>query len=1296
MPVPNPYAANPYGSPFSANPMESYGFPQQLSNIFSNFYKGPSQASQTTAQNLEYQVPIDRRIMSDYQRDVDSAVSRETIYGVNGDPRIFDVLDTLNDLNVVSDEGKKAVDTEREFSRAREQGRDSFRVGDDRFQVSGNSYTQVDSKGNAIQQKDADGNNITAQEFQDDTRRRAQKARITAGQFINETNLGRMIGDPTNFGDTRDIQDAANTIVEDIMRSSNAPRFGSPGSEEDIRSRGVMSREVTNALLEGMQTNGKLDTKQFGDSQTSSTILKGFAKSGINDLDKAIKEIVSSTGEITTTVDKNQLTGAVLPKVKAMVGALEGLKEIYKEADPGKLMRIAAEVTGLNPNDMRNATKIESQVAEMSFMADQFGVKPLEYMNNVVSTAQGLAQAGFGQQMAGQLAQQITMNSEAEALAQKAFADPEAGGFRAMSSASIRERDIQSMSAILNEDSPELRMFAGAQKLANDARGGRSGLTDETQAFLNRAIQSGDEGDFKRLAEMVKQETGQDLELLGRDPKALLQRLGREDEFFDFAQNQLRSRNMRSRDIETLSKEGFGSTPSDQMREMRDEDGNVVFKTRDTDEVLDELMNTPTGEEGEEISNNERIRAFEESLIETDKNRDINDQVFQYDSSGEVRRDSSGRALTDQSNQSETAQEVRRQLDANIEANTPYEVDENGRPVIGEDGKPVFKETAAGQQAKEAYEYSRFERDEEGNKISEREQMNRSDFEQISALFQLGGPEDVRKVAATALGLELDEDGKVVGEDASAIEQRKEMEAVQQQLDAGEITEQEARDKRQEIQDRFDTGRTLKLSEQIQSTEGFRDTMDRELDSEGLIEEGSEIQKQINEIDTQLSDETLGEEEREDLEKQKQDLVERQDKLIEDRISDVEEGTATDLEPEQREQVEESIRKAIGETTNAKENAEDAIEKIDQETEEKLKDPDLTPEKREEILAEAEEQKDVVNKNLEKVQANQKTDVDADVGAVVSVEQAKETLETTNKVDSLSGKKTTFSTVVNADAARDSAIGVSGVNLSRDERLEASQKAVEDRKRREKMDAALGPDAFGEGGILDGFMEGTENQSQEAVDKLIADKKFTRDEIAEAQKSIGGDDGTLDKMQEKIVESSVTVDGKASKGFVELAKKLQDSNSPAKEDADVVKESVAESLVGDNSLDLTKEEQKSINTTESAQETVNNAIKKAAEGLELTALEQEIVKRISEVSINQDRRAEEEGRSGLGAAEKVGTAEQATKLDGLEKALEALNKTIEENAKAEEDKAKEVTFAEGTTFQAILSQDLKTITMRAE
>ena len=55
------------------------------------------------------------------------------------------------------------------------------------------------------------------------------------------------------------------------------------------------------------------------------------------------------------------------------------------------------------------------------------------------------------------------------------------------------------------------------------------------------------------------------------------------------------------------------------------------------------------------------------------------------------------------------------------------------------------------------------------------------------------------------------------------------------------------------------------------------------------------------------------------------------------------------------------------------------------------------------------------------------------------------------------------------------------------------------------------------------------------------------------------------------------------------------------------------------------------------------------------------------------------------------------KFEALSDALESLRESIDkQNEETEEGGVSKVTFEEGTVFQAVLSPDLKTITMRSE
>lgn len=1333
----NPFAASPTaGSPFMANPMQAYGFPQQMSAVRDNFYRsglGGSQAGQSTMN--PYNNPggvrgMERRIMSDYQREVDKAVSNESIYGggPGQDPRIEGLLDTLEDIGIASEDQARDVRRESEFEKTVKGGGNVFtneeiKLNEDgeeekkqvQFKVIRNpggpaTYREIDDDGEFVNTAEED------RHFQQDSQDRARRTRITLGRTINETELGRTLGDSQDFGDSRNIQDAANTIVDDIMRQSGAPRFGPMGSGDDVRGRGVMSREITNAIMEEMtvkdsdgNSTGKFNTDAYGDAQTSSTVLKAFAKSGMNEFDDAMREFVSSAGDVQVTVDKDSLIQNVMPKVKKMVDTMETLKDIYNEADPEKLMRIAAEVTGLNPNVGRNADKINSQVAQMTEMAEMAGVKPAQFMNQVVSTAQALTEQGFGQRMAGQTAQRIVASSHFESLAQRSFGtDPDAGGFHAMTPEDIMRRQVMTQGAMLNEKSGMMELYAGAQRLANDQRRGGNGLSDETNAFLNRAIESGSSQDFKELAKMVSQETGQNLFQLGRNPMEMLQRLGKEEDFYDFANNQMFERN-KIRFTEGLGRDG---TFQIEGKDKVDDEGNVVFQQKTQEEqeqILDEIEEEASGEQVKKLED-KFIEREEEKFDENGKLKDGATPILERRMDGEVQRDRNGKIVFLDTEEGQKAKEQfeRDSLKLKQEA-SPYELDEKGERVM-KGGEPVFKDTPAGQEAKKRFEEERFVRDEQGEKITEKEKITTDDTELLSVISGVSSREDLRKILAVSAGEALGPDGQAIGDDFATEElnkQKQELDdkaeeqkkAIDQQVADKKLTQAEADEQKKEIDretqaekkklDDADRERRISLgTDLLVASDGFRKTVEDQVNVEMLAEqdaidkqEAKEVQQAAEEKKKEIDEKVqAGEMDEDEAQKAKDQIdedtaeqVEEIDNRSKKRLEEA--ANKMELDDEAAEQFAEEFDEKIGVASEAIQERMEEEEKEMEELNREFKDPDKGMSD-----TEYNRRKKEIQDKTKRVKRESTEETESQVVDAVAQEMAVELTDIQDKLTE-EGQERLRNNVVNQKERDSTAIGTftnAGSKESRDAIIEAARK----RESQEKMEKIFAGDFTGDGGFLDGFM--TDDDQNKTMEDRIAEHEFTEEELAQAEDLIPE---RMDDIEDEIVTSMVNQDtNTANKRTKDFFKTLQ---NPKNKTTENIKSTAVEYLMQTGDYETREEAEKAF--TE-----LNTKVQNEDGKQELSAKEQKQVKDIGRLALDEDQRTDPDNK--IGVAKKLGSEDQSNQYEALSDALESLRQSIENQAeeKGESDEVSKVTFEEGTVFQAVLSPDLKTITMRSE
>ncbi len=761
----DPYAANPFGSPYQANPASYQGFPQaamQFSNLFMG--NGMTQGQYSTAQRGGLG-NLDRRIRSDFDRRIESASKRESVYGAGSDPRINNAISYMEDLGLTDKGASQDMAIEDEFERIKNH-KDAGKRGNVAFSSGGKNFLFEQKKGQ-YRETDDDGEFINSESEDEQIfrsrQRKNQRRRINAGNFVNTTEVGqKMFGQ--NFGDSGALHDAAGALTDELMTSGNGPTFGNLNDE--AKSRGALTRDMTNALMEGMQlkdkdgkSTGRFDTNSFGSSEGASSIIKAFARGGALDFSDSMKEMTNAAGQVSTTIDPEALKQMILPKVKAMTDTLGTLAEIYQEADPDKLMRIAAEVTGLNPNDPRNADLVNSQVANMSEVAQQFNTKPAEYMSNVVGVAQELSRGGFSQFQSGQMAQDIMLSSYAESQTQRAFSDVESGGYAQMTPEEIAKRQTALANGILNDNSQAFKQFAGASELRQLVRQGNSPFDEgeEGQQLQKEMMDMlkngpGSEEEMNDLSNRIQQATGMDIEEIGRDAKASMQRTNSNPQ--DFIKGIMQSRN------ETLIEGVMDQYNFSGLRGKGDlkvdEEGNPVYEEVGDDQTQKMRAQIKDADEQDEKS---AVKRLQTKLVED----------------GKLGQDGEGNLVF---SDDETEKAYKEAIDDFKSENLRLDDDGN------------FRDNAVGNQARKKFEEDQFAKDEDGNRIQARDSaaFNPEQREIAKKMLQFSDEDQLRKIMAVAGGNDLDSEGRTIeGPDAIT----RELNRTLKEIDESDMTKEE-------------------------------------------------------------------------------------------------------------------------------------------------------------------------------------------------------------------------------------------------------------------------------------------------------------------------------------------------------------------------------------------------------------------------------------------------------------------------------------------------------------------------
>ena len=205
------------------------------------------------------------------------------------------------------------------------------------------------------------------------------------------------------------------------------------------------------------------------------------------------------------------------------------------------------------------------------------------------------------------------------------------------------------------------------------------------------------------------------------------------------------------------------------------------------------------------------------------------------------------------------------------------------------------------------------------------------------------------------------------------------------------------------------------------------------------------------------------------------------------------------------------------------------------------------------------------------------------------------------------------------------------------------------------------------------------------MEDRIAKHEFTSDELVQAEKLIPE---RMDDIEDSMVESMVDEETKTAsdqtKTFFDQIKKSTTTGKKIKEQAITHFMKTAEGE--------TEEEKR-----ENATERFDSLAKKVQKGEKLDATESKDVKIIGKQGFAADERADPEDKINVSRT-LSGGSDEGKKYEALANALdslrEAMDKQVEEGKDPKE--VSTIKLQEGTVFQAVLSPDLKTITMRAE
>jgi hypothetical protein len=347
------------------------------------------------------------------------------------------------------------------------------------------------------------------------------KIRKELGEMMNNTPVfSEMMG---GFGNTQRISEGASDLAQQLISGDMSQLGNSYDSEEKERSRGIIQRQLSRQMMDNIFTDneGKSSedwNEKYGTSEEIGTVLKEFSKGG----GLSLKDLTKNMPDGTQMIDPEQFKNKIGDNVTKMVDTLDALGDVYRGLDTKTLLDIGGLVTGLDPQDVRNAGRINATVRQTMAEARRFGEDPKEYINMIQEGAQMLAASGYDQQASGMISQAYAGHSGVEAKYQqdysnafqqdladrRGFTGVRREGFREMSMQDIHKRNMLNFGGAL-QDKRLSSVSLGLTEMMQQQKQ-RGFMTADQEAELENMIQNGPKSreDLMKFAARMEEETG--------------------------------------------------------------------------------------------------------------------------------------------------------------------------------------------------------------------------------------------------------------------------------------------------------------------------------------------------------------------------------------------------------------------------------------------------------------------------------------------------------------------------------------------------------------------------------------------------------------------------------------------------------------------------------------------------------------------------------------------------------------------------------------------------------------------
>lgn len=334
---------------------------------------------------------------------------------------------------------------------------------------------------------------------------RPGEARNFAMAFINQNpHVNRMFG---ASGNSMAVAMGARSMIDSSagLGGGNFDMYGS------ARGRTTAAAQLTRSVMSDIQgDHGGVRAEYGGSFERVGFALQQLGAGG------SMRDLMSMNKRGKLGIDKGA-SQKIKAYIKETTDTLELISDITGEIDNSKLSRIAAEMTGLDPTNVQNATRIKEMVGKQIATAELLGMTPQTFIGIQSRGASTLASAGIPQRAAGMWSARALTGSAIENERQQSEANLH--GVAAMTIEEIHQRRMRSTAGMLGQGEPGTagNLIVGINQALNmNKRAGGGMMSEEDVRNYQKALASGDVTQLQRAASDIGAKYNFDISAQGR------------------------------------------------------------------------------------------------------------------------------------------------------------------------------------------------------------------------------------------------------------------------------------------------------------------------------------------------------------------------------------------------------------------------------------------------------------------------------------------------------------------------------------------------------------------------------------------------------------------------------------------------------------------------------------------------------------------------------------------------------------------------------------------------------------